>query len=153
MISDLKRLYNILLIPAVTALLTVYLFRYFDYGVKVPEYVLAIVTPIIFVLSVFFAVAGPIFYRSYFAHQKRNMNQVTEAELLQFERKLIIMAMMTPYLTVISYFLKLPRFYLSGVILLSLYAVYYYYPSKQRITFDKKIFRAMDDEQRPINQD
>jgi hypothetical protein len=52
------------------------------------------------------------------------------------------MALVTPYLAAIAYFLQLPRFYLAATLLMALYAIYYYYPSLKRITFDEKIFRA-----------
>jgi len=42
----------------------------------------------------------------------------------------------------VAYLLEFPRFYLAGTVLMALYAVYYYYPSKKRIQFERKIFRV-----------
>jgi hypothetical protein len=98
--------------------------------------------PFIFILSIVFAVAFPIFYRALFAHKSRNLIHLPEKKLLKFERTLINVAMITPYLALIAYFFELPRFYTASAILIGLYAVYYFYPSKTRIAFEKRIFRV-----------
>ena len=99
--------------------------------------------PLIFILCIALAIAFPIFYRTLFAHKNRDMISVSEKELLHFERILINVVMITPYLALIAYFLELPRFYTASAILIGLYAVYYFYPSTRRIAFDRKIFRAV----------
>ena len=95
-----------------------------------------------FILAALLAVAGPIFYRSLFAHRQRNHSSVSQEVLFKFERNLTCMVLIVPYLAVIAYVLELPRFYNAATILLALYAIYYYYPSQKRIAFDSKIFRA-----------
>ena len=97
----------------------------------------------IFILCVGLAIAFPIFYRTLFAHRNRDLVSVSEDRLLNFERTLINVAMVTPYLALIAYFLDLPRFYTASAFLIGLYAVYYFYPSNRRIAFDRKIFRAI----------
>jgi hypothetical protein len=52
------------------------------------------------------------------------------------------MILVTPYLALLAYFLQLSRFYLAATLLVTLYAVYYTYPSHKRIAFDEKIFRT-----------
>ena len=51
-------------------------------------------------------------------------------------------ALVTPYLTLAGYWLALPKFYLSGAVLMTLYAGYYFYPSRRRLEFDRRIFRV-----------
>jgi Ca2+/Na+ antiporter len=97
----------------------------------------------IFILCVALAIAFPIFYRTLFAHRNRDLISVSEKKLLHFERTLMCVAMMTPYLALIAYLLDLPRFYTASAFLIGLYAMYYFYPSKRRIAFDRKIFRAV----------
>ena len=97
----------------------------------------------IFILCIALAIAFPIFYRSLFAHKSQDLICISEKELLKFERTLINVVMITPYLALIAYFFELPRFYTASAILMGLYAVYYFYPSKTRIAFDKRIFRAL----------
>jgi hypothetical protein len=101
-----------------------------------------IIAPSIFILSVGCAVALPIFYRAFFAHRKRMDHSVSENELIKFERRLIYIAMLTPYLALTAYILELPRFYTAGAFLMGLYVIYYFYPSKKRLAFDRRIFRV-----------
>ena len=96
----------------------------------------------IFILCIALTIAFPIFYRTLFAHKNRDLISVSEKKLFNFERTLINVAMITPYLALIAYLLDLPRFYTASAFLVGLYAVYYFYPSKRRIAFDRKIFRA-----------
>jgi hypothetical protein len=99
--------------------------------------------PLIFILCIALAIAFPIFYRTLFAHKNRGMISVSEKEMLNFEGTLIKVVMITPYLALIAFFIELPRFYTASAILIGLYAVYYFYPSKRRIALDRKIFRAV----------
>jgi len=104
--------------------------------------VIQIAGPLIFILGIALAIAFPIFYRTLFAHKSRDLRCVSERELFKFERTLINVVMITPYLALIAYFFELPRFYTASTILMGLYAVYYFYPSKTRIAFEKRIFRV-----------
>lgn len=97
----------------------------------------------IFILCVALAIAFPIFYRTLFAHKNRDLIRVSEDRLLNFERTLISVTMITPYLALIAYGLGFPRLYTAGALLIGLYAVYYFYPSNRRIAFDRRIFRAV----------
>jgi Ca2+/Na+ antiporter len=98
--------------------------------------------PLIFILGIVLAIAFPIFFRALFAHKSRDLINLSEKKLLKFERTLINVVMITPYLALIAYFFELPRFYTASAILIGLYAVYYFYPSKTRIAFEKRIFRV-----------
>lgn len=98
----------------------------------------------IFVLSVLFALAAPIFYRTVFAHCVRDMKNTAAHELLRFERNLIRIALITPYLGLVAYMFDFPNLYFGGCVLMSLYALYYFYPSQSRLAFEKRIFRVKD---------
>jgi hypothetical protein len=100
------------------------------------------VAPSIFILCVVLPIALPAFYRALFAHRKRNKKKVSEAELIKFEKRIIHMALVTPYLALAAYTLELSRFYVSGAILMGLYAIYYFFPSKKRLALDQRIFRV-----------
>jgi hypothetical protein len=142
MVEDLKRTYFILLIPAVLGFIVLFLSLKFN-SINLNLYqVPKTLALIIFILSVVFAVALPIFYRTLFANKIRHQTATSEADWLKFERNSIRIALVTPYLTLAAHFLELPRFHLSGTILMALYAVYYFYPSKKRIAFERRIFRV-----------
>ena len=134
MTDDLKRIYFTLLLPAVAGFITVLVLQHFhlvDWNIQnIPP--------------VCFAVAFPILYRTVFANQKRHQKNTAEEDWLKFERNLIYIALVTPYVCLIAQILKLPRFHLGGTIIMALYAVYYYYPSKKRIDYERRLFRVKE---------
>jgi hypothetical protein len=142
MTHDLKRTYFILLVPAVAGFILIFILQHFhlvDFNIsQIPP----VLYPIIFIASVCFAVAFPIFYRTVFANKRRHQTHTAQEEWLNFERNLLYIALVTPYVCLIAQILKLPRFHLGGTIIMALYAVYYFYPSKKRIDYERRIFRV-----------
>ncbi len=96
----------------------------------------------VFVAAVITAIAGPVFLRTLFAHFVRAQHHVDAADFLKFQRRLLQVSQTTVYLAVAAVLFNFPRFYAAAIVLMGLYAMYYYYPSRQRIDFDKKIFRV-----------
>jgi hypothetical protein len=142
MTPDLKRTYFTLLLPAVAGFIAVFALQHFQLvSFNIPQ-IPPILYPIIFIASVCFAVALPIFYRTVFANKRRHQTRTAEEDWLRFERNLLYIAMATPYVALIAQVLRLPRFHLGGTIIMALYAVYYYYPSKRRLKFERRIFRV-----------
>jgi apolipoprotein N-acyltransferase len=142
MVEDLKRTYFILLVPAVIGFIVLFFSLKLNW-IHLKLYpVPKMLALTLFILSVVFAVALPIFYRTLFANKIRHQTETSEAEWLKFEQNSIRIALVTPYLTLTAHFLDLPKFYLSGTILMALYAIYYFYPSKKRIAFERRIFRV-----------
>jgi hypothetical protein len=142
MTHDLKRTYFTLLLPAVAGFILIFVLQYFHLvSFNIPQ-IPPIFYPIIFIASVCFAVALPIFYRTVFANKRRHQTHTVEKDWLKFERTLLYIAMTTPYVSLIAQILQLPRFHLAGTIIMALYALYYYYPSKRRIDFERRIFRV-----------
>ena len=143
MTKKLKKVYLTLLLPSIFGFALAGWAKAYDFieidSINFSE----IAGPSIFILCIALAIAFPIFYRTLFAHKSRDLISVSEKELLNFERTLINVVMITPYLALIAYFLDLPRFYTGSAVLIGLYTVYYFYPSKRRIAFDRKIFRSL----------
>ena len=143
MTDALKKNYFMLLIPLILGFGLACWARACDWvAISSAEWI-RIAGPLIFFLCMVLAIGFPIFYRSLFAHKSRDLIRVSEKKLIQFERTLITVTMITPYLALTAVFLELPRFYTAGALLMGLYAVYYFYPSKRRIAFDRRIFRAL----------
>lgn len=142
MADEIRRTYFILLIPAIVGFIAISIVKEFsliEFGYITS---LELLAPFVFVLSVVFAIAWPIFFRTLFAHKIRHQKSISEANLINFERNFLYIALVTPYLMLTAYLLEFPRFYLAGTVLMALYAVYYYYPSKKRIQFERRIFRV-----------
>jgi hypothetical protein len=83
----------------------------------------------------------PVLYRTLYVSKIRDRKSISKDEFIKFEKNLIIMVMVAPYITIIALLFNLPGFYFGGIILFAIYSVYYYYPSSKRIKFEKKIFR------------
>lgn len=98
---------------------------------------------VIFVLSVITAIAGPLFCRTLFAHAMGKKTRVPAPAFLSFQRQILWISQITPYLAFIAVLCDFTRFYAAAIVLMALYAIYYYFPSRQRIEFDQKIFRVI----------
>ena len=145
MTQELKRSYFSLLIPAVLAIALLAGIKALDLFPQIPTYPsgpLGFLAPLVFVLAVCFAVGLPVFFRALFAHRMRAQSAVAESDWLRFERTLIRISLVTPYLVLPATLFEFPRFYLAGTTLTALYAVYYFYPSGKRVQFERRMFRV-----------
>ena len=142
MTGALKRTYFTFLAPAGLGLIVLQCAHGLDLFAIGEVKFIPVIAPLVFVLSVLFAVALPILLRTLFAHKNRNQINTSEVDLIQFERRLIYIISIPPYLALTACLLELPLFYTAGTALATLYAVYYYYPSQKRIQFDRRIFRV-----------
>lgn len=97
---------------------------------------------VLFVMAVAFAVALPVLWRALFAYRQKGRQCVSASALLGLQRRLILTAMAAPYLALLAYGLQVPRFYAAGCILAALYAVYYHYPSRRKLRYEKRLFRV-----------
>ncbi len=142
MIEKLKKTYFSLLIPAIVGFICIYLSKKFNFfNLDQPQFI-SILAPIVFVLSVIFGIAAPIFFRSLFAQKMSDKKNTSESKLIKFEQNLIRIALVTPYLGLFAYLFEFKKFYFTATFLVTLYAVYYFYPSQKRIAFEKRIFRV-----------
>ena len=142
MTHDLKRIYFTFLLPAVAGFIAVFALQHFHLvDWEIPS-IPAVIPLLVFIIAVCFAVAFPILYRTVFANKRRHQKITAEEDWLKFERNLLYIALATPYVCLVALILKLPRFHLGGTIIMALYAVYYYYPSKKRIDYERRIFRV-----------
>ncbi len=142
MVVELRKTYFALLVPVVVGLVLIYLAKTYKFLALDRIDFLNIVAALTFILAVVFAIGLPVFMRSLFSHKMRDRTRVSREELIKFERTLIYISLLTPYLTLIGYLLEFPRFYFTGTVMTALYALYYYYPSEKRIQFDRRIFRV-----------
>jgi len=138
----LRKLYFTLLIPVIAGFIITWVAKTFlRWNLQVARD-FPFVAPLLFVLAISFGVALPILWRSFFASKNRNRKQITELELIKFERGTLYIAMLAPYFALAAFLLEISRFHFYGTVLASFYAMYYFYPSNKRIAFEKRIFRA-----------
>lgn len=145
MISSLKRLYWLLTSPAIVLFVCLLVAQNFRSRVphvatrQLPE----IWHAILFTGAAVSAIAGPVMIRVLFAHKIRQNTQVPKALFLTFQRLLIIVSGITPYLALAAVWGGLCQFHAGGIVLMALYAAYYYFPSEKRIAYDIKLFRVV----------
>jgi Ca2+/Na+ antiporter len=142
MTQGLKRTYFALLLPAVAGFILIFVLQHLHLIRFKIFQIPPVLSPIIFIVSVCFAVALPIFYRTVFANKRRHQTNTAKEDWLKFERNLLYIALATPYVSLIAQILQLSRFHLGGTIIMALYAIYYYYPSKKRIDYEQRLFRV-----------
>jgi hypothetical protein len=142
MTAELKRTYFIILIPSLLGFILAYGVKAYDLFRLDRVDNVNIFGPVLLILCVTLAIALPIFYRTLFAHQKRDQKMVSEADFVKFERRLMVISLVTPYLALVAYILEFPKFYTTAAILMGLYAIYYFFPSEKRLALDRRIFRV-----------
>jgi hypothetical protein len=132
-----------LLAPAILGFMAVILARTFStLNMEALRSLQRFTAPALFALSFAFGAAFPLLFRTLFVHKNRHEKMISENSLLKFERNTLYIALVTPYVALMSFFLEIPRFHLAGTLLASFYAVYYFYPSHKRIQYERRIFRT-----------
>ncbi|MBW2095546.1 MAG: hypothetical protein JRI80_11715 [Deltaproteobacteria bacterium] len=140
--AKLKKLYFSLLIPAIVGFIAAYAVKIFLEVDLSAIKSFRIIAPLLFVLAFAFGVALPILWRTLFVRKHHGQKEIKEADLLKFEQETLYIAMITPYISLAAFFFEISRFHFFGTVLASFYAVYYFYPSRKRIRFEKRVFRA-----------
>ncbi|MGM0383934.1 MAG: hypothetical protein ACQEQO_10635 [Thermodesulfobacteriota bacterium] len=140
--NELTSSYFTILLPAVIGFTIIGLLKVFKGITLGPIRYIEFFAPAVFVVSVISAIAMPIFCRTFFANKMRDEKAVSLDDFVKFERRILYISLITPYLALIAFLFDFPKFHLAGSFLMAIYAAYYYYPSKRRITFDKRIFRV-----------
>ncbi len=145
-IHDMKRAllrtWTVLLIPSTAALSVSELLRAsgrFDGWRLAGHETLQVV---VFVLAACTALALPILYRAAFASSQKGRSAVPAGMYFRYTNNCIVLALLTPYFSLLSSLLGFAPFYLVGIFLMSLYAVYTQYPSVRRLEADVRIFRV-----------
>ena len=142
---DLRKTYFKLLIPLVIMLIIFYLLKILGALDNIQIGYLKFISVLFFILAGIFGIALPIFYRTLYISKLKNIKAISIEEFIKFENRLIIISMITPYFIIMPIVFNFTDFYFGGIILFSLYAAYYFYPSKARIDFEKRIFRIKEE--------
>jgi len=143
--KELRETYFRFLIPSIVLLVIFYIIKFLGLIGDIQIESLHLISILLFVLAAVFSIALPIFYRTLFVSKLKNVKTISISEFIGFEKRLIIISMITPYIIIIPLTFNFTDFYFGGIILFALYAVYYFYPSKKRIEFEKKLFRIKEE--------
>lgn len=140
--NELISFYFKILLPSIIGFVIIGVLKYFNIVTLGSLKYIDFFAPAVFVLSVISAIAMPIFFRTIFANKMRNEKAVPLEDFVKFEQRILYVSLITPYLALIAFAFNFPKFHLAASFLMAIYAAYYYYPSKRRINFDKRIFRV-----------
>ncbi len=139
--ASLRKVYSTQLLIAVVLAGITYLLNYFSitsFTLNVPEKTVSVVLAS---LAGVFGIALPVFYRSYFIYGLKNQKQISNERFMNFEKKILNIALTAPYFLVFSILMNLSENTHILITLFSLYAAYYYFPSDKKVTFEMKVFR------------
>lgn len=104
-----------------------------------------IIEPVLFVFSAISALAAPVLFRIRFIKKVKDKNKIDQSVFYNFEKHTLFIVLITPYFFFIASLLQFSTFYYLSIFLFSLYGAYYYYPSKKRLNFEKRLFRIKND--------
>ena len=144
LISSLKRLYWLMTGPALIIFAGLFMIRHWagHPDESAIRHLPGIWHGLLFTGAAVTAIAGPLMMRVTFAHKVRQHTCVQIQAFLTFQRRLIVLSGITPYLALFAVWGGLSQFHAGGIILMALYGVYYYFPSEKRIDHDIKLFRV-----------
>ncbi len=141
---ELKQTYFFLIIPLLIILFMVFIARYSGILYQGEVESNRLISISVLILASLFSLGVPVFYRTLFVTKIKNRKSISTEEFLKFEKTLILIALISPYFVIAALLLNLPKFFSTAVVLIAIYAVYYYYPSEKRIKFEKRIFRIKE---------
>ena len=140
--SRLRKSYFALAAPAAAAVLTIELLRDFGGFERFRLPVAPALEVPVFVLAAATGLALPILYRALFVAVHRKRMHVSIDLLYRYEYNTVILAMLTPYSAVVASLFSFDAFYTAGIFLFTLYAAYFYYPSRRRVVSEMRMFRV-----------
>ena len=98
--------------------------------------------PVIFTFTVVCGLAGPILYRTILVFVCRKKTHLDAKTFMRVERHIILIGMASLFLAMGADVLGVPFFYRAGALLTAFYAVYCVFPSRKRLSLDRRLFRV-----------
>jgi hypothetical protein len=140
--STLKMNYVLHLAAILAGLIVLQALRYPDPDPGSEAMIPSMMGPALFMGSAFLALGLPVFFRLVFIHRNRHEKRISEKTFIRFEKNLIHMVMLAPYPALAGYYFQISTFHFTGSVLMGLYAVYYYFPSRKRMAMERRVFRV-----------
>ena len=140
--DTVKRSYTLHIVPIFAGTAALPALRHLGLIAADPAAVCRATAPVLFLSSACFALVLPLLYRLAFIYRHRHDSKISERAFTRFEKNLVHLAMVTPYLALAGYVCNISSFHFTGSALMGLYAVYYYFPSRKRLASEKRLFRV-----------
>ncbi len=138
--QEIRAYYFKLILPAVVCCLVLFILEHVKVTLVLGE-VSQAGTIFLIVLSAFFSIVLPLWFRIFFIRKVQGQQEVSVEQFMTFEKTFLLIAELSLYIVLIAYVFKVPKTQMSFIALLGLYAAYYYFPSVKRIHHEQKLFR------------
>lgn len=139
--GNLLRHYFVLLVPAAALALLGLVLRFFQ-AQPVDMIPLDVAGPVVLIVAVVLALASPLWMRVRFVGRVAEARSVDTPDFLAFEKNLLNTALPATWVAALGYLLGVSLFHFAGATLAALYAAYYYFPSRERVTHEMRLFRV-----------
>lgn len=138
--QQLVKVYLRLHVSGLTGFLMLYLLNHAGLPVTI-NLQSKILIAVLVVLAAVSALVAPLWYRIAFVRKQKNRTEVPQNVFMRFQKNFIRIGASTVYVLIVAYIFTLPGVPFLTIVLLLLYAMYFYFPSKKRIRAEKKLFR------------
>jgi hypothetical protein len=138
--QEIRAYYFKLILPAVVCCFLLFILERLNISVFLGE-VSKAGTVLLIVLSAFFSIVLPLWFRIFFIRRVRGQQEVSVEQFIKFEKTFLLIAELSLYIVLIAYVFKVPRAQMLFIALFGFYAAYYYFPSAKRLDHEKKLFR------------
>lgn len=108
----------------------------------------AVIGPAVFIAAIVLALALPLLYRVRFVKSVEGRAGVGAGTFLPFQLTLMAFPLSASYAAAAGYLAGVSTFHFSGAFLAALYGAYYYFPSRNRVEQEMRLFRVGREEGR-----
>jgi len=141
--ARLRKVYMVLVAPAGALFVVLYVVKKLELvDTDVIRDAHPMLGMMIFLLAAMCGLAIPLLLRTLFVYRHRTAQWIGKDELEGFERRLLFVSLISPYLAVLAAFFEIGTVHFAMTVLAAFYALYYFYPSKKRVLYEQKIFRV-----------
>lgn len=142
MTAALRKMYRIMLAPAATGIFGIELLRELGPLAGWQLHGGASIELLFFIFAAATALALPMLYRALFASSHRDKLSIALTTLYRYENNNMVIAMLTPWMSLVASLFAFSAFYTIGIFFLGIYACYFHFPSQHKIDADIRIFRV-----------
>ncbi len=96
------------------------------------------------VISGGLAVVLPLWQRIFFGRNTTRGSSVGRDSFVSFQKRFMLSGLLSVYVVPLAFLCNIDKIPLLWIIILALYAAYYYYPSQRRVEMDSRIFRVQE---------
>jgi hypothetical protein len=138
---NLQKFYFIILLPAVTGYVFMSILEQSDMAPD--RWPIPPVGSGLLVFSAgFLAIVLPVWFKIIFVRRVKLRKKISIAEFVRYQKIILFYAELSLYIVLVAERFQVPRMPMLLIALCGFYAAYYFFPSKRRLEFEKRLFRV-----------